>query len=163
MATYKNQAKLILICGLPGSGKTTLAKKLTQETSAMRFCPDEYMAENGLDLHDETARERVENQLWEEAQELLAKGQNVILEYGFWGRSERDEKRLRARELCVAAELYYLDVSIDELWRRVQGRNKQAAHDIAQMERSQLEKWQAMIQAPDDIEQELFDTFKAYA
>jgi len=32
---------LHLICGLPGSGKTTLAKKLEREHTAIRLCPDE--------------------------------------------------------------------------------------------------------------------------
>lgn len=36
------------------------------------------------------------------AQDLLASGAVVILENGFWQRPERDEKRLRARELGVA-------------------------------------------------------------
>lgn len=47
------------------------------------------------------ARNRVEGRLWRHAQELLALGRSVILEYGFWDRRERDENRSAARALGV--------------------------------------------------------------
>ena len=33
--------RLILLCGLPGSGKTTLAERLAGRTPIVRLCPDE--------------------------------------------------------------------------------------------------------------------------
>lgn len=36
-------AKLILMCGLPGAGKTTLAKRIEIEEDALRLTPDEWM------------------------------------------------------------------------------------------------------------------------
>ena len=39
------KAVLHLICGLPGSGKTTLAKKIEASRGAVRFCPDEWIKE----------------------------------------------------------------------------------------------------------------------
>ncbi len=38
---------LHLICGLPGSGKTTLAKTIAGSTEAFRFSPDEWIKEIG--------------------------------------------------------------------------------------------------------------------
>jgi molybdopterin-guanine dinucleotide biosynthesis protein len=35
--------RLIVVCGLPGSGKTTLAKTLESRLRAVRFCPDDWM------------------------------------------------------------------------------------------------------------------------
>lgn len=93
--------RLILLCGLPGSGKTTLAERLADAVPAVRLCPDEWMADLGVDRFDEGTRDRLERRFWQHAQELLKLGQAVILEFGFWARSERDEKRLRARALGV--------------------------------------------------------------
>jgi hypothetical protein len=42
---------------------------------------------------------------WGLTQRLLALGQNVVLESGFWLRSDRDEKRLVARGLGARVEL----------------------------------------------------------
>ena len=86
-------ARLILICGLPGAGKTTLARQIEQRLPALRLCGDEWMALLAVDPHDEPARDRIEVLFWQLAQRLLVLGQSVILESGFWLRSDRDEKR----------------------------------------------------------------------
>ena len=149
--------RLILLCGLPGSGKTTLAQQLAVQVPAMRLGGDEWMAKLGLDLGDEAARERLEKLFWEIAQELLGLGISVILESGFWLRSDRDEKRLGARALGVPVELRYLDVPIDELVRRLQIRN--AGHDptAVTISRTQLEGWLPFFAPPDETELDLFD------
>ncbi|MFJ3828752.1 AAA family ATPase [Streptomyces sp. NPDC090046] len=59
--------RLVLLCGLPGAGKTTVAKRLVPELSAVRLCPDEWLALLGLDLFDNEARERVERCLWQQS------------------------------------------------------------------------------------------------
>jgi len=149
--------RLILICGLPGAGKTTLARRLAAEAPAVRLCPDEWMTPLGFDLFDEAARERVEALQWQVAQELLRVGQSVILESGFWARSERDEKRLAARALGVKAELRYLDVSLDELWRRIEARNAEPAWRSRPITRQELEQWAPSFQPPDPEELARFD------
>src|SRR4029079_7192104 len=102
------EARLILICGLPGSGKTTLAKQLAPRVPAVRLCPDEWKHDLGIDYYDEQRRVQLEDRLWRLGHELLALGQSVILENGFWTRGERDELRLSARALGVAVELHSL-------------------------------------------------------
>src|SRR3954471_21175875 len=110
------RARLILICGLPGSGKTTLAKQLAQEVHAVRLSPDEWKHALDIDYYDEEARVRLEGRLWRLAQELLTFGQSVIMENGFWAREERDELRLAGRTLGASVELHYLDASVEEAW-----------------------------------------------
>lgn len=150
-------ARLILICGLPGSGKTTLAKQLASEVPAVRFCPDEWKHDLGIDYYDEQSRVRLEERLWRLGQELLGLGQSVIFENGFWAREERDELRLAARTLGVAVELHYLELPVDELWRRLEIRNEEARRGTAPIEREDLERWARQFEAPDAVELARFD------
>lgn len=152
-------ARLVLICGLPGSGKSTLARQLAGEINAVCLSADEWMAQLGIDLWDEDARDRMEKQFWVLAQDLLRHGLAVILDWGFWGRSERDEKRLGARALGVPVELRYLPTSSAELVRRLEVRNAQAKAGLgtARITRADLEGWLPLFQAPDDEEMALFD------
>ena len=148
---------LILLCGLPGSGKTTLAKRLAAELPAVRFGADEWLADLGFDPFDIPARERVEVALWRHTRELLRLGVTVILEFGFWGRAERDEKRLFAREIGVGVELRYLEVPFDELWRRVEARGAAPAPDSIPLTRADLETFLPFFQPPAHEELSLFD------
>ncbi|MCX5015201.1 ATP-binding protein [Streptomyces sp. NBC_00555] len=147
--------RLVLLCGLPGAGKTTVAKKLERELSAVRLCPDERLAELGLDLFDGEARDRIERRLWQHAQDLLTSGAVVILENGFWQRQERDEKRLRARALGVEVELRYLDVPIAELERRLALRNQEPGSVVLTPELPR--ECQTQFEAPTPAELDLFD------
>ena len=149
--------RLILVCGLPGAGKTTLARRLANEIPAVRLCGDEWMESLGFDPHDEAARDRIEVQFWRLAQDLLRLGQSVILESGFWLRSDRDEKRLGARALGAAAELHYLDVPLDERWRRIEARNAEDAWGAVPIARAQLEGYEGFFEAPECAELDLFD------
>jgi predicted kinase len=150
-------ARLILICGLPGSGKTTLAKQLAEEVSAVRLCPDEWKHDLGIDYYDEQMRVRLEKRLWQHGQELHGHGPSVIVENGFWAREEREELRLAARSLGMAVELHYLEAPVDELWRRLEIRNEEGKPGTAPIKREDLKKWSQQFEAPDAAELALFD------
>lgn len=152
-----HEPSLILLCGLPGSGKTTLAKRLADEIPAVRLCPDEWLADLGIDLFDVQARDRLEKRFSQHAQELLKLGQSVILEFGFWSRTERDEKRLSARALGAHVELHYLAAPIDELCRRLDARNEKGEPGTAQITREMLEPYAELFEAPTTDELSLFD------
>ena len=91
--------RLIIVCGLPGSGKTTLAKALERRLRAVRFSPDDWMDILSLDIYDEERRGKIEALQWTLTQQLLALGLTVIIEWGTWGRAERDTLRLGARAI----------------------------------------------------------------
>lgn len=150
-------ARLVLICGLPASGKSTLARALAPELDAIRLDKDEWVTELGADVWDDEFRVRLERQLWALTQELLAHGQSVILEWGHWARAERDEKRLGARALRVAVELHYLDVPLEELIERAERRQVSGEWTAAPMTRAHFEEWARLFEPPDEEELLLFD------
>lgn len=151
------KAKLMLICGLPGAGKTTLAHKLAQETSALLLSQDQWKAALGIDYYADEPGERLINRLKELAWELLEHGQDVIMEFGFWPRVERDELRNRARENNIAVELYFLDVPVEELQRRLTIRNVEGGFGIVPIGHSKLDEYVQVFEPPDSAELALFD------
>jgi predicted kinase len=145
------------MCGLPGAGKTTLARRLEVELPAVRLCPDEWLTELGIDLFDVHSRVRLEKVFWRHAQDLLRLGQSVVLESGFWLRSDRDEKRLGARALGAAVELHHLDAPLDELGRRLALRHAAGAPGSVLITGEMLAEYSPLFQAPTAEEIELFD------
>jgi predicted kinase len=149
------QGRVILICGLPGAGKTTVSKQLASELGAVRMCPDEWMDALGIDLWDEPARARVESLQWRQTRELLALGVTVIIEWGVWSRTERDALREEIRAAGGLIELRFLDVPVDELWRRLEPRNAEPGQ--TEIGRRHLLEWAELFEAPTAEELALFD------
>ena len=155
MAT--SSTRLVLICGLPASGKTTLARKLASTIPAIRLDKDHWTTQLGRDVWDDEFRVLLEAQLWALTQELLAHGQSVILEWGHWARVERDEKRVGARALGVGVELHYIDAPLDELIERARRRTASGEWTASPMTRAHFEQWATIFQPPDEEELLLFD------
>lgn len=152
-----SRARLILTCGLPGAGKTALAQRIAAGRPAVRLTKDEWLWGLGTDPWDRSMNIKVEQQLWRLAQETLTVGLSVVIDFGLWTKVERDEMRITARALAVGVELHYLEVGIDELWRRVDERNSRPPWVAAPITRSDLEEWTSRFEAPNDAELALFD------
>lgn len=144
------------MCGLPGSGKTTLARKLAGEIPAIRLCTDDWQAALRVSYSDEAFHDLLEDQLWIFAQDLLRHRQTVIFEKGLWRRSERDEKRREARDLGVDIELHYFDVPLDELATRLERRSAEGDPHAFPVTREQIEDYFKTFQPPDEAELALF-------
>jgi predicted kinase len=145
--------RLIIVCGLPGSGKTTLGRTLERRLRAVRFSPDEWLEALSLDFHDEDRRGQIEESQWKIAQDLLALGLVGIIEWGTWGRSERDALRLGARALGAAVELHDLSAPADVLFDRIRCRGM----ENPPIDRDAVSRWFEVFEIPTLEEMALFD------
>lgn len=150
--------RLVVITGLPGSGKTTLATKLAPALNAVRMCPDDWMIASGIDLWDEAARAHIEACQLELALDLLRLGSNVIIEWGVWARNERDTLREAARWVGAAVELRFTTAPESELWSRIVERDLEGRWGSRSVERHELARWAVVFEPPTDDEFLTYDS-----
>jgi predicted kinase len=135
-------------------GRVSHAKQLEQRLRAVRLCPDEWITALGSGLWESDLRRRIEELQWKLAQDLLALGHTIVIEWGTWARSERDTLRKGARALGAAVELHFLDVPLTVLLDRIRLRNRE--HPPVTLD--DLMKWDGQFQRPCAEEMSLFDS-----
>ncbi len=151
-------AKVILICGKICSGKSFYTETLKKENNAAVLSCDEITLSlfdgNFGDKHDEMC-ERIHGYLFGKSAELLEIGVNVILEWGFWSKADRDFARNYFESRGFECELHYIDVS-DELWQKnIIKRNREVAEGKTSayyLDDGLLEKLERLFEVPDRSE-----------
>jgi predicted kinase len=139
---------LHLICGLPGSGKSTLAHELEHRENTIWLSADEWMSYIVGDGYDEKRRAAIEQVQWQLAKKLVKLGVNVVLDNGFWSRSEREGLRKEAADLGARTELHVLDVPLAELQKRIAKRNRALPANAFPITEQQLEEWSKLFERP---------------
>ena len=134
MTPQKHPPTLHLICGLPGSGKTVLAKSIAASTGAFRFEPDQWIKliwGDKAESEGNQYRHQIEQLQWMVAKQALLRSIDVIIEWGTWGRDEREKLRADAKALGAKVKFYYLNVPRDLLRQRILNRNRRPGpHDF---------------------------------
>lgn len=154
---------LILFCGLPGAGKTTLAHRLEAAGRGVRLCTDDWQAALGVPHDDTDFHERLQPVLYRHGLDLLRHGTDVILEDGLWQRVERDEKIADGRACGALIELHVFDVPAATLWDRLQRRNTDGEAGAYPMTRGALDRAVSVFQPPTAEELASVDRYEIHA
>lgn len=126
-----NEARLYLVCGLPGAGKTTRARQIADTARAVRLDPDDWIVGFGISLVDYEFRFKLQDRMLAHAGDILRCGTSVVVEFGSWSHAERENIRQVAVREAAVTELHFVDAPLDELMRRVRARGGPDAEALA--------------------------------
>lgn len=118
-------SRVVLMCGPPGSGKPTYARSL-QSNGWVRLSIDEEawrLGHREMPLPD-AAAVAIRADQREQLVQLVEAGRNVVVDYSFWRRADRDEYRELVRAHGGTTEVVFLRVARDEVRRRMGARTQ---------------------------------------
>lgn len=145
-----------LLCGLPGTGKTTYAKKIENDNIIRLSLDDELFKLFGKDFPSEKYsffEEETKKMLFVKAIDLINDNKSVILDWGFWKKEEREEMRTRLLDCGINVKLIYFKVSREEMEKRINNRDISDNHIITT---DMLNKFFNEFEEPNNEEFELF-------
>ena len=147
-------AKVVLVCGKICSGKSYYASKLKVNMNAVVFSCDELIKDViPYDLnkrHDEILS-RAKLYLHKKASEVAKAGTNVILEFGFWSKKEREEISNFYSDRNICFEWHYIDISDEDWAANIRERNRQVAEGISKdyyMDDGLINKMNSLFEKP---------------
>lgn len=148
----------VLLAGITGSGKTTLAQALAAR-GMVRLSVDEEVhrlhGRYGVDYpeHEYFARERpVIDAVRRRLAEQLRAGHNVVLDHGLWCRTERDAWKHTVEHAHSRWRLVYLPTERGELLRRLEQRNRRDDANALTVTPEALDDFFARFEPPADDE-----------
>lgn len=129
----ENKAKVILVCGKIGSGKTFYTNWLIENTGAVLLSQDELMLTMFTRDFYHTDPEfynhevNMANLYTKNLSVKIAKaGTTVILDNGFWSKEERNDYKEFYNANGVNCEIYYMDTPEDIRVNNIHRRNSEA-------------------------------------
>ena len=116
--------KLFLLCGKPGSGKTTLANSLKEKFGIIHFSADDFMLKLFGEIEDRhlfDKKLKVTKDLIYQICDDVLRSNNVVLDFGFWTKSEREQVINRFKNYEVI--IIYLKLDEDKIFNQIEKRN----------------------------------------
>lgn len=141
-------ATMILLVGLPGSGKTAVAKEIAREQHALRLTPDEWMIPLFGEPEADGKRDVLEGLMISLSLQLLRMNTNVVLDFGCWARDERASLQWLTERKEATFRLVYLPIDRATQLERIERRRAETPHDTFAMTSVELDRWRAMFEVP---------------
>src|SRR3989304_7271580 len=129
MSPQMQRPTLCLTVGLPGTGKTTGARRIEAENDALRLTKDEWMKALFGPENPDSASDVIEGRLIHVGMRALELGINVVLDFGLWSRDERSALRQAAADAGASVVMRYFELAPDEQRNRPDPRLAEAPHE----------------------------------
>ncbi len=145
-------AVLYLTVGLPGVGKTTLARRIAEEAGILRLTPDEWMAPLFNDSDADGRRDILEGRMIWVAHEVLRSNSSVVLDFGCWSPDERYAIRVIAEVAGARFDLRYVSIEEGERRARATCRWESAPETTFPMSDADHDRFLALCEPPSRAE-----------
>ncbi len=155
-----------LLCGLPGTGKTTHARQLETE-GALRLSLDEEVLSRGRAARQPQNQMRLDEAELRALEAAVAKeqrasmlralrtGRSVVLDNGFWFRKDRDEIKRLAETVNAHWKLLYFPANEASQRRWLDRRNAGDLTSSHYISEAELEVFKTRFEPPDGEGEEL--------
>ncbi|MFF4397341.1 AAA family ATPase [Streptomyces sp. NPDC001480] len=143
---------LFLMVGLPGAGKTTMARQLAKKHTALRLTPDEWMIPLFGESEADGKRDVLEGRLLSLALDALKLGTSVIVDFGCWSRDERSAIRWLVESAGASCQLVYVPVDSEIQRARIAHRQSTTPNQTFPISETDLSRWRTLFEEPDALE-----------
>ena len=147
-----DQPTLFLTVGLPGTGKTTAARRIEVEHGALRLTKDEWVKALFGNDNPAWASDVIEGRLIQIAMRALELGISAVIDFGLWTRAERSALRQAASGIGAHVVISYFELTPAEQRMRLDQRLADAPHTTWPISDQELTEWAAKFEMPTPAE-----------
>ena len=141
-----------IVIGFIGSGKTTFARQIEQETGAVRFTKDEWMVRifGNSPPKDKFAEydTKMASLATDMALKCLKAGISVVIDEGFWAKEQRAEIGDKVRKVGAVPKFYYIEASFETMKERTLKRSANPPPDSYVIDEESFNHYWRFFQPP---------------